>query len=85
MAPKDFSSWDALEEVFLTEAAELSPRNAECTEVNVSHAELLHYPHHPVEYLVCRPLHWVWRGTKGKKKKDKPINHPITYCRVPSH
>lgn len=35
MTPENFSTWDSLEEVFLSEAAELTPRNAECIKVNV--------------------------------------------------
>lgn len=61
VAPEDFSPWDTLEEIFLAEVAEVPPRNAECIEVDVSHAELLHHPHHPVEHLVCWPLNWVWK------------------------
>lgn len=61
VAPEDFSPWNPLEEIFLAEVAQVPPRNAECVQVDVSHAELLHHPHHPVEHLVCRPLNWVWK------------------------
>lgn len=78
MAPEDFSPWDTLEEFFLTEAAELSPRNAESIEVNVRHAELLYHPHHPVEDLVCWPLHWIW------EKRMKTVNYLLIHRKADS-